>query len=290
MAAYREHCAACHGVAGAGDGPETSRPLADLRSPPASRRHAGELFWLVSHGIRAGGMPAFGSRLSERQRWDVINFIRALGAADASKTIGRQVEPDRAWLIAPDCTIAVGPLAPGALRDYRGRRMVLLVLYTLPGSRARMTELARSYDMLSIIGVEVIAVPTHASPEAISELGSSPPVLFPVVTDGNADIVATYRMFAPGVHAELLIDRQGCAAGARTGEQQWEGRGVVRAVYPQLLVITHEEIRGLIPARTTGFRAAAPTIRDSIRVGDAIRFSLRGTVVDDVALVAIERW
>ena len=110
---------------------------------------------------------------------------------------------------SPDFAISVGPLAPGALRDYRGRRMVLLVLYALPGSRARMTELARSYDLLSIIGVEVIAVPTHASPESISELGSSPPVLFPVVTDGNADIVATYGIFAPGAHAELLIDRQG---------------------------------------------------------------------------------
>jgi len=30
-----------------------------------------------------------------------------------------------------------------------------------------------------------------------------------VVTDGNDDIVATYGMFAPGPHAELLIDRQG---------------------------------------------------------------------------------
>ena len=87
--------------------------------------------------------------------------------------------------------------------------MVLLVLYTLPGSRARMTELARSYDVLSIIGVEVIAVSTHVSPEGISELGSSPPVLFPVVTYGNADVVTAYRMFAPGAHAELLIDRQG---------------------------------------------------------------------------------
>ena len=87
--------------------------------------------------------------------------------------------------------------------------MVLLVLYTLPGSRARMTELARSYDVLSILGVEIIAVPTHASPQAIRELGSSPPVLFPVVTDGNGDIVTTYRLFAPGSHAELLIDRQG---------------------------------------------------------------------------------
>jgi putative copper resistance protein D len=154
-------------------------------------------------------MPEFGSRLGEAQRWNLINFIRVLGAAAGSERLGREIEPDRAWLVAPDFTISVGPLAPGALRDYRGQRMVLLALYTLPGSRARMAELARSYNVLSIIGVEVIAVPTQASPEAISELGSSPPVLFPVVTDGNADIVATYRMFAPGAHAELLIDRQG---------------------------------------------------------------------------------
>ena len=204
MAIYAEHCAGCHGAEGAG-----VRSRGDLRSPPASRRHAGEIFWLVSHGFPGRDMPAFGHRLSEARRWDVINFIRALGAADGAKTIGRQVELDRAWLIAPDFTVAVGPLAPGALRDSRGRRMVLLVLYTLPGSRGRMTELARTYDLLSILGVEVIAVPAHATAEAISELGASPPVLFPVVTEGSADIVATYRIFAPGPHAEILIDRQG---------------------------------------------------------------------------------
>jgi putative copper resistance protein D len=208
MSTYQEHCATCHGATGAGNG-TTSRPPTDLRVPPASRRHAGELFWLVTHGIPGRAMPDFGSRLGEAQRWNVINFIRVLGAADGSRRIGGQVELDRAWLVAPDFTISVGPLAPGALRDYRGRRMVLLALYTLPGSRARMAELARSYTVLSIIGVEVIAVPTQASPEAISELGSSPPVLFPVVTGGSAEIVATYRMFAPGAHAEVLIDRQG---------------------------------------------------------------------------------
>jgi len=88
----------------------------------------------------------------------------------------------------------------------------------------------------------------------------------------------------------LERQRAACAAGARAGEQEWEGRGVVRAVYPGLLVITHEEIRGLLPARTTSFRAASPELRHSIRVGDAIRFSLRGTLLDDVTVVAIERW
>ena len=119
------------------------------------------------------------------------------------------MEPDRAWLVGPDFTVSVGPLAPGALRDYRGRRMVLLVLYTLPESRTRIAQLTRAYDVLWVTGAEVIAVPTNASPDAISELGLSPPVLFPVMTDGGAEIVTTYRLFAPGPHAELLIDRQG---------------------------------------------------------------------------------
>ena len=193
---YQRHCAGCH------DGRW-------LSSASTSRRHAGELFWLVSHGIPTREMPGFDARLPEAQRWDVINYMRAAAAAEVSKNLGGEIQPDRTSIIAPDFTVAVGPLAPGALRDYRGRRMVLLVLYTLPGSRARLSELARMYDVLWITGVEIIAVPTHAPADAIAELGASPPILFPVVTDGAHDIVAAYGMFAPGPHAEILIDRQG---------------------------------------------------------------------------------
>ena len=204
MAVYGEHCAGCHAPTGAG-----TPSGGDLRGPAIARRHAGELFWLVSHGAVPRGMPAFDGRLTEAQRWDVINFIRALGAADSARRLDREVEPDNAWLIPPDFAVAVGPLAPGALRDHRGRRMVLVVLYTLPASRARLHELARSYGLLSVLGVEIIAVPMHAPTDALTELGESPPILFPIVTDGAAEIVTTYRMFAPGSHAELLIDRQG---------------------------------------------------------------------------------
>src|SRR3989475_10196937 len=65
----------------------------------------------------------------------------------------------------------------------------------------------------------------------------------------------------------LERDRAACAAGARAGEEQWEGRGVVRAIYPQLLVIPHEEIRGILPARTTSFRTAGPGPRDTTPEG-----------------------
>jgi putative copper resistance protein D len=226
-AVYRAHCAGCHGAAGA------APPLPDLRSAAIARRHAGEIFWLVNHGIAERGMPAFAERLREPQRWDVINYIRALGAAESAKTLGPHVEPDRAWLVAPDFTITVGPLAPTALRDYRGRRMVLLVVYTLPGSRARMSELARMYEVLWVTGVEVIAVPAHAPRDAIAELGASPPVLFPVVTDGAAEIVTTYRMLASAPHVEFLIDRQGYVRAI------WEDGG--GAIQPQVEKLNAEK-------------------------------------------------
>jgi hypothetical protein len=57
-----------------------------------------------------------------------------------------------------------------------------------------------------------------------------------------------------------------------------------------MLVITHEEILSLLPARTTSFPATAPPFHNSIQVGDAIRFSLRGTPLDDITLVAIDKW
>lgn len=104
-----------------------------------------------------------------------------------------------------------------------------------------------------------------------------------VALDREVDVART--------HVERLErERQACASGARAGDQQWEGRGMVRAVYPQLLVITHEDIRGLLPARTTGFRAAVPAGRGAIRVGEAIRFRLHGTAADDVVLVATSPW
>ena len=55
----------------------------------------------------------------------------------------------------------------------------------------------------------LVAVPTDASPNAIKELGDAPRVLFPVATEGSADIVAAYRRFSEALHVEFLIDRQG---------------------------------------------------------------------------------
>jgi hypothetical protein len=90
---------------------------------------------------------------------------------------------------------------------------------------------------------------------------------------------------------QLRREREACFAGARVGEQLWEGRGIVRAVYPRLLLITHEEIPGLLPARTTGFRLAdSAADHGRAHAGDPIRFWLQGTGYDDSMLVRMEAW
>jgi hypothetical protein len=89
---------------------------------------------------------------------------------------------------------------------------------------------------------------------------------------------------------QLRREREACFAGGRVGEQLWEGRGIVRAVYPRLLLITHEEIPGLLPARTTGFRLADSADYGRVHAGDPIRFWLQGTGNDDSVLVRMETW
>jgi putative copper resistance protein D len=230
---YAEHCAVCHGPTGAGDGVaglRLPRPPADLRAAHTLHHTAGDLYWWISRGIPAAGMPGLGDRLTEDQRWDLVNFVRALAAAAEARRLGRQVDPAAPRITAPDASFAVGPTPPRALRDYRGRKLVLLVLYSLPFSRARLAELAELYPSLAVAGVEVVAVPRDASPDAIRELGARPALWFPVVTEGAHDIVTTYSLFSPAPHAEFLIDRQGYLRAIAAGDPPWpDGRALLAA-------------------------------------------------------------
>jgi Cu/Ag efflux protein CusF len=74
-------------------------------------------------------------------------------------------------------------------------------------------------------------------------------------------------------------------------EREWVGvLGVVRAVIPDLgiIVLTHEDIPGYMPGMTMGFRVAASQIPETLSVGDAVRFTVRGSP-PLVVLTAIEK-
>jgi Cu/Ag efflux protein CusF len=73
-------------------------------------------------------------------------------------------------------------------------------------------------------------------------------------------------------------------------EREWTVNGVVRAILPELdvVVITHEEIPGYMAPMTMGFRAVSPKIYEGVRIGDAVRFTLRGAP-PNVKVVALEK-
>jgi Cu/Ag efflux protein CusF len=73
------------------------------------------------------------------------------------------------------------------------------------------------------------------------------------------------------------------------GEQTWVIRGVVRAVIPEIhvVVLTHEEIPGFMPAgMTMGFKVRDAKVLEHARVGDVVRFTLTG-VPPDVQITAL---
>jgi mono/diheme cytochrome c family protein len=75
------NCVFCHGDKGAGNEANLARlkrKPADLTSKERmSTMTDGELFWKISKGIN-GIMPAGEKRMSEEERWHVVNFIKTL--------------------------------------------------------------------------------------------------------------------------------------------------------------------------------------------------------------------
>ncbi|MEM9553596.1 MAG: cytochrome c [Acidobacteriota bacterium] len=83
---YDIFCAPCHGGAGSGDGPIARRatqlaegtwtPPSDLTAAATLARPDGELFDIVSHGIR--NMPAYDAQIPVADRWAIVAYVRAL--------------------------------------------------------------------------------------------------------------------------------------------------------------------------------------------------------------------
>ena len=79
---YATHCAACHGPTGAGDGVQASkftpRPSnlidAEWKHGPSD----GEIFTVIKNGIPKTAMSAFSKKITERETWDVVNFLRSV--------------------------------------------------------------------------------------------------------------------------------------------------------------------------------------------------------------------
>jgi mono/diheme cytochrome c family protein len=90
---YQINCAVCHGNLGTGDGPVTKFGFPPMPigagSNAAGQLSDGYIFGIIRNG--RGLMPPY-NRIEEGERWDLINYLRAIqrgGAAAAAGPVGR---------------------------------------------------------------------------------------------------------------------------------------------------------------------------------------------------------
>ena len=83
---YANMCSPCHGAQGKGDGLVGKKfPfILPLVSDNAKTLSDATIFAIIRQG--RGLMPAYGSRIAVRERWDTINFIRNLQGLNAHVT------------------------------------------------------------------------------------------------------------------------------------------------------------------------------------------------------------
>ncbi|RQR36120.1 cytochrome c [Burkholderia sp. Bp9143] len=156
---YAQHCVACHGADGRGEGP-LAATLAHW--PPTfagallARRLDGELYWRVRHGTRdargAASMPGFAATLGPADTWAVLDYLKALSAGSGAQAEG-------AWPVPvplPALDVRCRNAAPQPLERWReGQRVRIVAL--APGS-ALPTEDPR-WQTLLVVGGDMPALP-----------------------------------------------------------------------------------------------------------------------------------
>ncbi len=158
-------------------------------------------------------MPGFGASLSEEERWDLINFMRALSSGERARNLAPVIE-DEPWLVAPDFTYGTNAGATKTLRDHRGNRIILLVILNVQDTEERLQQISAALPKLKATDVEVIVVPN-----LIDYLFVADKLPGLIVNEGIREIAETYTLFARSFvdenlltsppHVEFLIDKQG---------------------------------------------------------------------------------
>ena len=75
---YKAMCARCHSTPQGNPSVygQSFYPPAPQLSGGMSTYTESQLFWIIKHGIRNTGMPAWGSMLSDEEIWQIVNLLK----------------------------------------------------------------------------------------------------------------------------------------------------------------------------------------------------------------------
>ena len=86
---FVEHCGLCHGIDGRGDttiGRNLYPKVPDMSQTDTQQLSDGELYYIISNGVRLTGMPAWGSEDKPEAIWDLVSLIRRLPKLSPEET------------------------------------------------------------------------------------------------------------------------------------------------------------------------------------------------------------
>jgi hypothetical protein len=145
-------------------------PPADLTAGHLWGHTDGELFWWLAHGIEAPNgkmaMPGFAAVLSEDQRWDLIDYIRAHNAGLAHAATGIWLPPVR----APDLTASCADNRHATLADLHGK--VLRIIFIDSGT----SPPALPQAAIDIVTITIPAEGGPMTPSAASCIATDPAI------------------------------------------------------------------------------------------------------------------
>ena len=84
---YKAMCAHCHGGIGESRAGWAGgiRPKPPALASAAKHLSASEVFWLVKHGVKMSGMPAFGPTHDDQAIWNIAAFVKAMPGMSAQR-------------------------------------------------------------------------------------------------------------------------------------------------------------------------------------------------------------
>ncbi|HEU4641736.1 MAG TPA: cytochrome c [Gemmatimonadaceae bacterium] len=153
---YQINCAVCHGAAGAGNGTAVRYgvPAPNLLTDITKNRTDGYIFGMIRNG--RGLMPTY-DRIEDMDRWDVVNYVRALQGKIPGVTADTSPAgyPGQNGRMVPGATLT----APTRPAPYR------------PEDMARRMAGA---DTTGAAAAPAAADTTHAAPRAAAPKGARP--------------------------------------------------------------------------------------------------------------------
>ncbi len=93
---YKAMCSHCHGGVGASRAGFASGmlPMPPALAEEAAELSASEVFWLVKHGVKMSGMPAFGPSHDDATIWNIAAFVKAMPDMSAQRYAAYRAEEE----------------------------------------------------------------------------------------------------------------------------------------------------------------------------------------------------